>query len=188
MLYWPHPDEGETYMREVEKQFIKPETEDVLIHHMNQATSAVQRPRFYGKFRAYLFCNFGVIAIVCLALTLMFLFSDDPGHLETAAGMAVITLFPALITWLIWKSVAKKVKPEERRLVFFGFFATGILVFGKLLLILTIILIPLAMRITGDTFYEYRYVSSGTHAGSYVLMRCKLNGQYEDIYGNVYES
>ena len=173
-------------MREVEKQFIKPETEDVLIHHLDQAASEVQRPRFYGKFRAYLFCNFAGISLVALLLTISFLFSDEPGHMETAGGMAVLTAFPILICWLIWKSVARKVPRQERGLVFGGFVVTGILVFGKVLLCCTIVLIPLALRIAGEVEYRYHYVREGTLAGSYVLMRCKLNGQYEDIYGNVY--
>ena len=161
----------------------RPNAGQVIAGYLDQATTAVQDRRLYGKFRAYLFCNFGGIAIVALALTLRFLFSDEPDNLEVAGGMAILTIFPALITWLIWRSVAKKVSPEQRLPVFWGFFSTGIFVLGKVLLCFTIILIPLALRIAGHNPYEWRRTSSGAT----ILVRRKLNGQYEEVEGNIYE-
>lgn len=170
-------------MRQVAPNEVKRDTEDVLFESMGKATKAVSNPKFYGKFRAYLFINFAGIGLVFLLGGLF----GGGGDVSLAVFGVVVAALCAGICWLLWKGVAKKTKPEERRLVFWGFVVTGILTLGMLLLICMIVFIPLAIKIAGGiNNYSYGYVSSGTHQGEYVLMRRKLNGQYEDIYGNVY--
>lgn len=84
--------------------------------------------------------------------------------------------------------MAKKARPEERRLVFFGMLSQGLMILIKLIMLFGIVTIPLINRVNYYSLYEYRYVSQGRHKGEYVLMRLKMNGQWEDIYGNKYDS
>ncbi len=153
---------------------------------INKAADYVQNPRFYGKFRAYLFINFGGIALILIMLAVSFLLSGESEGIPIFLTLLLFAAGSCLICYLLWRPVSKKVDAEERKLVFAGFFSTGILVFGKVLLACTIILIPLAMHIGGEYEYEYRYVTSGLHAGSKVLCRRKWDGTIEDIYGNTY--
>ena len=56
----------------------------------------------------------------------------------------------------------------------------------KLMLFFAIVTIPQINNLNYCSRYEYRYVKQGSHMGEYVLMRIKMNGQWEDIYGNKY--
>ena len=151
---------------------------DAGIHHF-------QKPEYFGKFRAYLFMNFIVIGLLLLMASITFL---GLGEKEAGFGCLMMTAADAVILFLLWLPVAKKAKPEERGLVFRGFFCTSVLVFGKVLLFCTIIFIPLALRIGGYNPFEYRTLSSGALAGQTILVRQKWNGQFEDRFGNIYEN
>lgn len=174
-------------MRRVEKWEEKRDVSEVMLDTLGQATTIVSRPKFYSKFRAYLFMNFEVITVAALMMAVMYAMSDESDTLAAAGGCLLVAAGSAFICMRLWKTVSKKVKPEERRLVFLGFEMTAILVFVKVLLCFTLILIPFVMHIGEENPYVYRYINEGEHAGSTVLMRHKWNGQYEDIYGNIYE-
>ena len=70
---------------------------------------------------------------------------------------------------------------------FGGFFSTGVLTLAKLVLCTAVITLPLVFYIGEEHGYTYRMVEEGENAGEVVLMRYKLNGQLEDIYGRVYK-
>lgn len=133
--------------------------------------------KLYGAFRAYCFINFAVIALVCVIMTFM-MFGEDP-----AAGMGclVVTIAMVGLCWLIWAPVAKKVDKADRPKVFGWFVVYSLLVFGKVLLCCTLILIPLVGKITAAP-YEMRVDKNGRD----VYVRKIGNGEYEDSEGNRY--
>ena len=147
---------------------------------LDQGIGYFQKPEYFGKFRAYLFFNFIVIGLVLLLVTFAFF---KQGESAAAMGCLMMTVFDLAICYLIWLPVKRKAQPKDRRLVFRGFFATSVLVFGKVLLYALIITIPLAMKIGGYNPFSYRR----TNTGEIVLCREKWNGQIEDTYGNIYE-
>ena len=159
---------------------IKPDPDQQIKGVLDQGINYFQKPEYFGKFRAYCFFNFIVIAAVLLLCTIAFF---TKGETSAAMGCLMMTAFDVLICYLIWLPVKKKARPEERRVVFRGFFATSVLVFGKVLLFVLIITIPLAFRIGGENPYKYLRLENGT----VVLARQKWNGQYEDSFGNIYE-
>lgn len=171
-------------IQQVPNNQIRPNPTDQIGGVLNQGIQYFQKPQFYGKFRAYCFINFGCIALLLVLITFMFF---KQGESAAAMGCLIMSVLAIALCYLIWLPVKRKVQPQDRRLVFWGFFASGVLIFGKILLIVLIITIPLALRIGGDNPYSYRMVQNGVHAGEYVLCRQKLNGQIEDIYGNIYE-
>ena len=151
---------------------------------MSECLSYYSKSQYFGKLKAYLFINAFFLGIAILVVTV---FSLMQGETEAGFG-ALILLVPLLvIAYMIWHSVEKKVKSGEKHVVFWSFFATGVLVFGKILMFMSIILIPLALMIGGEFEPEYKFVESGLFSGRYVLVRRKFNGQYEDNYGNIYE-
>lgn len=172
-------------MRRIRREEIKPEPYEIVSDALDNSLHMVHRPQFYSKFRAYLFTNFWIIALLFVMATVKCIFSEQ--EMAAAGGCFIATLGCLTICYWLWSGVKKKVKKEEQRLVFWGFFATGVVVVGKIILILTIILIPLALRIAGESGYVYMEITEGIHAGEYVLVRNKWNGQMEDIYGNTYE-
>lgn len=174
-------------MRSVQKWEEKPESERALLNGINEAIRTVHYTKYYNKFRAYLFINFLVIALGVLILAFRFLFSGEDDTMPAAVMCAMLAAASAFISYLLWKGVAKRCNPAERWLILRGFSATGLFVFGKILLMFTLILLPFARAMTWGSDYVYRYVDEGEHAGELVLMRYKLNGQLEDIYGHVYE-
>lgn len=176
---------SEPKMRQLEKREQLPENYNFLDVETSRAIEYFSAPEYYGKFRAYLFVNFSIITvgmIVCIIRCL----SEGDG--ETTMGFVTMAALLAGFCWLLWHPVAKKVRPEERRLVFFGMLSQGLMILIKLIMLFGIVTIPLINRVNYYSLYEYRYVSQGRHKGEYVLMRLKMNGQWEDIYGNKYDS
>lgn len=173
----------EPKMRELEKREQLPDDYNALDVDTSRAIEYFSAPEFYGKFRAYLFVNFAIIAVGMLVCVIR-CFSEGEG--ETAMGFLTMAALLAGFCWLLWRPVAKKAQPEERRLVFFGMLSQGLMVLIKLVLFFAIVTIPLINHLNYYSRYEYRYVKQGRHKGEYVLMRIKMNGQWEDIYGNKY--
>lgn len=171
-------------MRQLERWEQRPEDYNMLDVGTSRAVEYFSAPEFYGKFRAYLFLNLWIIAagmIVCVIRCLV------TGETETALAFLIMGAVCTGICWLLWRPVAKRAKPEERRLVFWGMVAQGMMILVKLFMLAAIVTIPLLNRVDLYDLYEYRYVDQGIHEGEYVLMRLKMNGQWEDIYGNKYE-
>lgn len=133
--------------------------------------------KLYGAFRAYCFMNFTCIALVCLFLTVSFMGEDA----EAGFGALAITAVMAGICWLIWLPVAKKVDKQDRMKVFGWFLVYGLLVFAKVLLCCTVILIPLVGKITAAP-YEQRVNS----LGQTVYVRKIGSDTYEDSLGKRY--
>ena len=144
---------------------------------MSTIQKSAKPKKLYGAFRAYCFMNFACIALVCIIMTFM-MFGED-----AAAGMGclVVTIGMVGLCWLIWLPVAKKVDKADRLKVFGWFVVYSLLVFAKVLLCCTVILIPLVKAITAAP-YEMRTDSLGRD----VYVRSIGNGEYEDSLGNRY--
>lgn len=137
--------------------------------------------KLYSAFRAYCFFNFAVLGLMVLVLGLTQVGSDA----VFGIGLLVIGLIGVGIAYLFWIPVAKKVPAEARKAVFANFCITGTYTFGKVLLMVTLVLIPLAIKIGNDPYVEMQ-VTTGPNAGETVLVRRLGNGRYQDTDGNYY--
>lgn len=174
-------------IRRVTGEEIKKDTADVMFDILNETQKLIPYTHYYSKFRAYLFINSGVFALLCFLISAKCSLSGDSENFPLG-GFSLLAIVPFILIcrWL-WKGVEKKVLEKEKRLVFWGFFSTGVLTLAKLVLCTAVITIPLVFFIGGEYGYTYRMVEDGENAGEVVLMRYKLNGQLEDIYGRVYK-
>lgn len=174
-------------IRRVTGEEIKKDTADVMFDILNETQKLIPYTHYYSKFRAYLFINSGVFALLCFLISAKCFLSGDSENFPLG-GFSLLAIVPFILIcrWL-WKGVEKKVLEKEKRLVFWGFFSTGVLTLAKLVLCTAVITIPLVFFIGGEYGYTYRMVEDGENAGEVVLMRYKLNGQLEDIYGRVYK-
>ena len=172
-------------MRQVsEKRTDVEDTVKSIVSNLNTGINVFAKPNYFNKLQAYLFMNFAVIGL----LLVLFVFrAFVEGSYDAAAGFLMITGLDLLICFLIWETVSYKVRSNEKKVVFGSFVFTGVLIFGKILLIMLIIGIPFAMMIGTESSLEYRYVESGSFCGRYVLTRRNWNGQLVDNYGNLYE-
>ena len=167
---------------------IKPDTEVVVSNTvfgiLNEGLAYFHQSQYFGKLRVYLFANFlGIGFLIILIILRLFWEMEFTG----VVFLPLLALDVALLRF-IWHGVEKKVPPEQRKLVFWAFLNTGLLIVFKLVMICSIILIPLVLKLAGDDdLLTYRYVDSGLYAGKYVLSRKKWNGQIVDNMGNVYE-
>lgn len=153
---------------------------------LDSATNALlgkgTKIQYFGKFRAYLFANFGILALVCAAIAFV-------GVTQGEFYMLSMLLFAAafgFVSYLLWKGVAKKVPEAERKTIFKIFCMTSILVFGKVLLCCTVILIPFALAIGGAYDYQ-KYVVTDEYGRQKVMyLRYNKQGDLIDSSGNKY--
>lgn len=174
-------------LRRVTGDEIKRDPGDVLIDLVDMVQKTVPYTQFYSKFRAYVFVNCVLFVLLGIMISLKCLLSGERDSFPLAGFSLIFAVIMIIFCKKLWESIAQKVPENERKLVFWGFFSTGVLTLGKLILYCTIILIPLIAYLGGEYKYTYRKIEEGEHAGEVVLMRYKLNGQLVDIYGNIYE-
>ncbi len=170
-------------VRQLSREEILPDNLNIAEVAINRAVAFCGAPEFYGKPRAYFFTNFVIITLgLCICTVRSLLFED----IETTFGFIITTLLPAFISYLIWRPVSKKAHFKEYRLITAGMLAQGMLIMIKMMMILSLFLIPFIGYFHTIDRYEYMYVAQGEHKGEWVLMRFKMNGQWQDIYGNKY--
>lgn len=140
--------------------------------------------RYFGKFRAYLFANFALIA-VGLLFAIVLSFTEK----EVAVGflMSFFLAGSVLIDVLIWKGVEKKVPLNQRREVFVAFCINGLLVFAKVLLAVLVITIPLALHIGGAFEYKEYTILTGPNKGETVFAKNCGDGEVKDADGKRYK-
>lgn len=149
---------------------------------MEYTIDITRSKKLYSAFRAYCFFNFAVLGLIALIFGLTQLGSDT----VFGGGLIVMGLMGVGIAYLFWMPVAKKVPAAARGAVFSNFCVTGIFTFGKVLLMFTLILIPLAIKIGSDSTYAEMLITTGPNAGETVVVRYVGNGQYQDTDGNLY--
>jgi len=144
-----------------------------------QPAQPVTGKRLYGKFKAYLFGNFGILALAFGVIAPLVM--DDP---DLKGGFLFIGLLCAGICALLWLGVSRKAKKYNlNQLSVFGQLALdSLLVFVQVLLCMTIVLIPLVSSITSHIEWEDRRTTSGRR----VSVKKTGEGQYEDAMGNRY--
>lgn len=142
-------------------------------HKLNAGSRVKSLKRCYGKMTAYAFINFGLIGI---AFVLAAMFAKEGSFL-------LLGLPCLLVAAAIASSVQKKAKSRGQDGVLLQLVGDGMLLFLRLLLMMTIILIPLVKGICSNVQWEERKTTSGA------TVRVKKNGDgtYEDIDGNRYE-
>ena len=77
-----------------------------------------------------------------------------------------MTLLPAFISYLIWRPVSKKAHFKEYRLITAGMIAQGFLIMVKMMMILSLLLIPLANHSRYLDATNTCIVTKGKHQGS----------------------
>ena len=135
----------------------------------------------YNKFVAYLFGNFSVLGVGFGVIGPIILASGKQP--EAAVGLLAFgipcILLAALIGFLVYMTGKKRGQS-----CFFGEFITdSLLMLGKVLLCMTIILIPLVIKI-GSSSGEWSYRK--TTDGREVYVQKTGDGEYRDAYGKNY--
>lgn len=148
-----------------------------------QRASAPKQPvsgkRLYGKFKAYLFGNFGIMALAFGVIAPLVM--DDP---DLKGGFFFVGLLCAGVCALLWLGVSRKAKARNlsQGSVFGMFVLDSFLMFVKVLLCMTVVLIPLVSSITSHIEWEERTTTSGRR----VNVKKTGEGEYEDAMGNRY--
>lgn len=152
---------------------------------MGKITDAVQgkgtRIQYFGKFRAYLFFNFILLAFTCALFAVGGLLRGEP-YMLVILPAAIPNL---LIAYFLWRGVEKKVPESERKTIFKIFCMTSVLVFGRVLLCFTVIFIPLSLAL-GGAFEFRRYVVRDAYGDHVMYLRYNMNGELVDAFGNKY--
>jgi len=139
----------------------------------------VSGKRLYGKFKAYLFGNFGLLALAFGVIAPLVM--EDP---DLKGGFFFMGLLSAGICALLWLGVSRKAKARNMsQLGVFGqLVLDSMLMVVKVLLCMTVVLIPLVSSITSHIEWEDRRTTSGQS----VRVKKIGNGRYEDAMGNRY--
>lgn len=169
------------YIKADDQTYTNRKMEDTI---MEYTIDAARGKRLYSAFRAYCFFNFTVLGLMALILGLTQLAGDT----VFGGGLMAMGLMGLGIAYLFWLPVAKRVSAAARRAVFLNFCAAGTLAFGKALLMVTLVLIPFAIKIGSDSTYEEMLITTGPNAGQSVVVRYIGNGQYQDTDGNYYRA
>jgi len=135
--------------------------------------------KLYGPFKAYLFANFGFLALAFGLIGPLIYLKRDP---EIALIFFLIGLPCFAIAALIWHSVASKAKLYGLVGVMPDFIAKSVLTMAKVIMICTLILIPV-IGVFGNYFkWETRY----TDTGKFVSVYQSGFNEYTDAAGNKY--
>lgn len=146
---------------------------------LQESSNVTSLEKCYGKFTAYLFMNFAMLTVAFGIIAPMIIGGRDP---EAVPGFLVIGIGSFLISASIWSTVSKKAKKRGQTNVMGEFVMDGFLIFIKVLLCMTIFLIPLAKTIGDNREWENKKTVSGR---SVTVRRTSQDG-YEDAYGNRY--
>ena len=98
----------EPKMRELEKREQLPDDYNALDVYTSRAIEYFSAPEFYGKFRAYLFVNFAIIAVGMIVCVIR-CFSEGEG--ETAMGFVTMA---ALLAGFCCSGVPWQRKPSRK--------------------------------------------------------------------------
>lgn len=144
-----------------------------------QSSRPVSGKRLYGRLKAYLFGNFGILALAFGVIAPLVM--DDP---DLKGGFFFMGLVCAGVCALLWLGVSKKAKAcnMSQTGVFWQFVLDSFLMFVKVLLCMTVVLIPLVSSITSHIEWEDRQTTSGRG----VRVKKTGEGKYEDAMGNRY--
>lgn len=156
------------------------DTQQIKNHVLNAGPRVTSLKRCYTKGSAYLFGNFGILALAfCVIGPLVFWAKQELG---VALGCFIVGIPCALIAYGVWGRVKKKADNSGQVQVMGQFVIDSLFLLGKILLTMTIILIPFAKAIGSDVQWAERTTSEGLH----VIVKNKGDGEYEDALGNKY--
>lgn len=132
---------------------------------------------FYSKFTAYLFMNFLVMGVGFGIMAPLVMKDKGAG-----VAMMMIGIPSFLVAFLIAASVVQKAKRRGIEKVLGLFVIDSLLVFAKVLLCVTIIMIPLVKYIVDGSSWEERKLKNGRS----ILVKSLGGGEYVDRDGNRY--
>jgi len=135
--------------------------------------------RCYGKFTAYLFGNFGVMALAFMVIAPLCFLGRDA---EMAMIFFVIGIPCAAICALLWWRVSAKAKRYGQTNVMVQFILDSLLMFVRFMLMMLIVTIPLVRAIGSNIQWEERTTASGRT----VTVKKTGDDEYEDAAGNRY--
>jgi|GEM_PF-6093181 len=134
--------------------------------------------RCYGKFTAYAFGNFGILAISFMIFAPLIYIGDS----ELPFIFFCIGLPFAAICALLWMKVSRTAKARGQTNVMGQFVLDSLIMFVRFMLLCTVILIPLALFLGSNIQWEERVTTEGYK----VLVRENGDGSYVDPEGNKY--
>ena len=148
--------------------------------YKNEVPQVKSLRRCYGKMSAYLFGNFGILALAFMVIGPLCYIGADPA----AAGALFMCGLPMFaVAALVWLHVSQKVKKSGQVGAMPQFVLDSLLMFAKVLFIMMIVFIPLALAIGRNIEWEEKKTTSGKT----VRVHKTSDGVYEDAEGNVYE-
>lgn len=134
----------------------------------------------YNKFVAYLFANFALLGIG-FGIIAPILYASKSA--KASGGFLMFGIPCLLIAALIGFLVYKAGKKRGQKYFFGEFIKDSIVIFAKVMMFLSIILIPLAVSIgRGSGDWSDRKTTDGTN----VTVQDVGNGEYRDALGNKY--
>ena len=143
----------------------------------------VKRP--YGFISGYLFANFGLMGVGGVLAAILLYFGSSTDRNKAFVGL-VVGIPCLIIAALLMVYVSKKAKRSGYGNVAGEFIAYSILLFAKVLAVLSIVLIiPLFKFIFSP--WEEMVVTDSFGGRKKVALRSIGSGRYEDASGNVYE-
>jgi len=156
------------------------DAQQIRSHTLNAGSHVTSLKRCYTKGSAYLFGNFGILAVAfCVLAPIIFLKKQES---ELAMGCFIVGIPCALIAFGVWSRVKKQAAHSGQVQVMGQFVIDSILLFGKILLIMTIVLIPLAKSICSNVQWADRITNEGLR----VMVKKTGDGEYEDTSGKKY--
>ena len=152
----------------------------------NSQGTIIKKP--YGVISGYFFANFGIVGLGGILSAIFLYFGKNPlpsiDRDRIFVGL-VIGIPCTIMATLIMLYVSKKAKRTGYGSVAGEFIAYSVILFVKIMVILSIILIPIFKFIFSS--WEERTITGPFGEKRRVTVRNIGGGRYEDTYGNVYE-
>ena len=146
----------------------------------------IKRP--YGFISGYLFANFGIMGVAGVLVAIL-LYSEgtmSAANRDKAFVGLVIGIPCLIIAALLMLYVSRKAKRSGYGDVAGEFIAYSILLFAKVMIVLSIVLIPIFKFIFRAPWQE-RVIIGPFGDKRKVTVRSIGSGRYEDVNGNVYD-
>lgn len=150
-------------------------------YHLNAGSRVTSMKRCYGKFTAFFFANFALWALGFCIIGPIVAASQN---LEGSGVLLIVGIPCLLIAAAIFNSVKRKAAKRGQDGVMGQFVADSVLIFVKVLFMMTIVLIPLVKLMGSNIEWENRKTKDGLS----VTVRKTGDGTYEDVTGQTYHT
>lgn len=147
--------------------------------HLNAGSKVTSMKRCYNKLTAYSFANFSILALGFCVIGPMVMAGENA---DAIPGLMMIGLPCLLLAAAMFSSVKRKAQKRGQDGVMGQFVVDSILVFVRVFLMMTVILVPFAKAIGSNIEWEDRKTTDGRS----VTVKRTGDGTYEDTSGQIY--